>query len=141
MLSATLLLVMLRTPRRSSCESRCLKTSSTIADFKRSGGNTGKVNTFTGVNVADLTGGAFSDSTLFQGNNFACFAFSLLQQGIPNFLNNPLNDLAPVTNLINKYVGPIVGGLSCPQQGAYSFGVFDHFPGYKYSPTGPDTNY
>ncbi|KAK4561539.1 hypothetical protein LTR86_004857 [Recurvomyces mirabilis] len=105
------------------------------------GGNTGAVNTFTGVNVANLSGGVYSADNLFQGNNFGCFAFSLLEQGVPNLLSKPLNQLAPVTDLLNKYIGPILGGLSCPQQGNYSFGVFDHFPGYKYSPTGPDTNY
>lgn len=65
----------------------------------------------------------------------------LLQQGIPNFINKLVNDLSAATDLVNKYVGPIVGGLSCPELGKFQFGLFDHFPGYKYSPTGPDTNY
>lgn len=68
-------------------------------------------------------------------------SYQLLQQGIPNFLNTAINDIAPATDLVNKYVGPIVGGLSCPQLGNLSIGLFDHFPGYKYSPTGPATNY
>ncbi|KAF2167170.1 hypothetical protein M409DRAFT_54361 [Zasmidium cellare ATCC 36951] len=110
-------------------------------DTLKFGGNTGKVNTFTGLNVANISGGILDVSTLFTGDNFACFSFQLLQQGIPNFLDNAINDLAPVTDLINKYVGPIVGGLSCPQLGNLSIGLFDQFPGYKYSPTGPDTNY
>ncbi|KAF7191667.1 Dothistromin biosynthesis peroxidase dotB [Pseudocercospora fuligena] len=105
------------------------------------GGNTGKVNTFTGLNVANISGGVLSASTLFSGDNFACFAFQLLQQAIPDFLNNAVNDLAPITSLVNKYVGPIVGGLSCPQLGKLDVGLFDQFPGYKYKPTGPDTNY
>ncbi|QIW98310.1 hypothetical protein AMS68_003828 [Peltaster fructicola] len=105
------------------------------------GGNTGTVNSFTGLNVANISGGVLDATTLFQGDNFACFAFQLLQQGLPNFLSTLINDIAPATDLVNKYVGPIVGGLSCPQLGNLSLGLFDHFPGYKYSPVGPATNY
>lgn len=105
------------------------------------GGNTGKPNSFVGLNVADLSGGVFNAKDLFDDNNLACFSYSILQQAIPDFLNKALNDLAPVTDLINKYFGPIVGGLSCPQQGKYDVGLFDQFPGYKYKPTGPATNY
>jgi hypothetical protein len=105
------------------------------------GGNTGKVNTFTGLNVADLSGGLLSAETLFTGDNFACFSFQLLQQAIPDFLNNILNDLAPVTKLVNSAIGPVVGGLSCPALGALDVGLFDQFPGHKYSPTGPATNF
>ncbi|KAI5363775.1 putative chloroperoxidase [Septoria linicola] len=105
------------------------------------GGNTGKVNTFTGLNMANFSGGVLSASTLFQGDNFACFSFQLLQQAIPDFARNALNDLAPLTSLVNKYVGPIVGGLSCPELGKLDTGVFDQFPGYKYRPNGPATNF
>jgi hypothetical protein len=83
------------------------------------------VNTFTGLNVADISGGAFNAETLFQSNNFACFAYQLLQQGIPDFLNNVINDISPATSLVNKYVGPLVGGLSCPQLGKFDVGAFD----------------
>ncbi|KJX98620.1 hypothetical protein TI39_contig401g00002 [Zymoseptoria brevis] len=105
------------------------------------GGNTGKVNTFTGVNVANLTGGVYDATTLFQGNNFACFAFQLLEQGIPDFASKALNALDPVTSLVNKYIGPVTGGLGCPQLAQFDNGVFDKYPGRKYKPTGPATNY
>lgn len=105
------------------------------------GGNTGKLNSFVGVNVANLTGGAYSASDLTKSNNLGCFSFDILQDAIPNFLDVGVNDLDPVTDLINKYVAPIVANFSCPQQGNYSLGLFNQFPGYRYSPTGPDTNY
>ncbi|KAK5123917.1 hypothetical protein LTR85_002114 [Meristemomyces frigidus] len=107
----------------------------------RFGGNTGKPNSFVGLDVANLTGGVYNAEDLTQGNNLACFSYSLLEQGIPDFLNQAINDLGPVTDLINSDVGPIVGGLSCPQQGKYDVGLFDQFPGYTYRPTGPATNY
>ncbi|SMY19362.1 unnamed protein product [Zymoseptoria tritici ST99CH_1A5] len=105
------------------------------------GGNTGTPNSFTGVNVANLTGGVYDATTLFQGNNFACFAFQLLEQGIPDFASKALNALDPVTSLVNKYIGPVIGGLSCPQLGQFDNGVFDKYPGRNYNPTGPATNY
>ncbi|KAJ3804494.1 Chloroperoxidase, partial [Lentinula aff. lateritia] len=42
--------------------------------FLSIGGNTGQVNTFTGVDVADLTGGVYNAATLLEGNNFQCFS-------------------------------------------------------------------
>lgn len=42
-------------------------------DTAKVGGNTGKTNTFTGVDVSDLTGGAFNSKTLLEGNNLGCF--------------------------------------------------------------------
>lgn len=71
------------------------------------------------MNVANLTGGVLSAENLFQGDNFACFAFQLLEQGIPDFATKVLNALDPVTSLVNKYVGPVLGGLSCPQLGQF----------------------
>lgn len=105
------------------------------------GGNTGKPNSFVGLDVADITGGVFNVKNLFEGNNFACFAFSLLEQAIPDFLNKGILDISPVTNLVNKFVGPFLGGLACPQLGKLDIGLFDQFPGYTYRPKGPATNW
>jgi len=69
------------------------------------GGNAGTPNSFVGLNVANLTGGVFNAEDLFQGDNLACFSFSVLQQGIPNFASDALDDLGPITDLINKVRG------------------------------------
>ncbi|TVY73471.1 Aromatic peroxygenase [Lachnellula suecica] len=105
------------------------------------GGNTGTPNSFVGLDVANLTGGVYNAADLFNGDNLACFSYNILQEGIPDFLSDILNDITPVTSFINKYVGPIVGGLNCTQIEGQSTGLFNDFPGYKYSPSGPDTNY
>ncbi|CZT25349.1 related to oxidase [Ramularia collo-cygni] len=105
------------------------------------GGNTGKVNTFTGLNVADLSGGLLNAETLFQDNNFACFSFQLLQQVLPDFASGILNSLSPVTKLLNDALTPITGSLGCPALGKLDVGLFDQFPGYRYQPKGPATNY
>ena len=66
------------------------------------GGNAGNPNSFVGLDVANLTGGVYNAADLFQGDNLACFSFSVLQQGIPDFVSVALNDLGPITDLINK---------------------------------------
>jgi hypothetical protein len=66
------------------------------------GGNTGTPNSFVGLDVSNLTGGVFNAADLFQGDNLACFSFSILQEGIPNFASGVLNDLSAITSLINK---------------------------------------
>lgn len=50
------------------------------------GGNTGKVNTFTGVDPSALTKGVFNGATLTQGNNLECFIFQLIVRfSLPSF--------------------------------------------------------
>ncbi|KAJ5648442.1 hypothetical protein N7490_004814 [Penicillium lividum] len=110
-------------------------------DTLKIGGNTGSVNSFTGVEVSDITGGVLNAANLFEGDNFACFVFSLLQQGIPDFLKGPLADINSATSFLDPYLAPILGKLECPELGQYDQSLFNDFPGYTYSPTGPDTNY
>jgi hypothetical protein len=105
------------------------------------GGNTGTPNSFTGVSVEDLTGGVFNAANLFEGNNFACFAFGLVQQGLPAFLKGPLGAINNATGFVGQYLNPITSALNCPELGQYDQGLFNSFPGHTYSPTGPDTNY
>lgn len=105
------------------------------------GGNTGTVNSFTGVSPGDLSDGVYNLDTLFEGDNFACFAFQLLENGLPDFLKPDVGKLSTTTNLINKALAPILGNLSCPALSTFDQGLFNQFPGYTYSPTGPATNY
>ncbi|KAB9006561.1 hypothetical protein FH972_026915 [Carpinus fangiana] len=105
------------------------------------GGNTGKVNSFIGLDVSDITGGAFNAASLLQGNNLGCFAFAAAQQAIPAALKKPLNELSAVTGLLNKFFSPVLGDLGCSGGSQYDQGLFNQFPGYTYSPTGPATNY
>jgi len=40
------------------------------------GGNTNGVNTFTGIDMGNMTGGVINGQNLLQGDNFACFCES-----------------------------------------------------------------
>ncbi|KAK4496985.1 hypothetical protein PRZ48_011434 [Zasmidium cellare] len=87
------------------------------------GGNTGKVNTFTGLEVQNLTGGLFDAATLFEGNNLGCFIYQLSAQAKPDALLGALDTL---TDTIGKLIAP----LSCPQLKAIDESQLEQFPGY-----------
>ncbi|GAW04577.1 oxidase-like protein [Lentinula edodes] len=72
-------------------------------EFLSIGGNTGQVDTFTGVNLADLTRGVYNANTLLEGNNLLCFVLQAAVMNLPTsvagLLEGVLNDLAGITCL------------------------------------------
>jgi hypothetical protein len=88
--------------------------------------NTGTTNSFTGVDVSDLTGGVFNSKTLLQGNNFACYVYQLAAQAKPDILGGLLDS-------VTSAVGSIIGGLSCPQLKAIDTSNLKKYPGYTKS--------
>lgn len=101
-------------------------------DIIRIGGNTGKVKTFTGINLGDLTGGVFNSATLLQENNLGCFLFQAGQKIVPDFLSGVVNNLSPVFRLLNKYISPVTKALDCPALLKLDQSQFNQFPGAKY---------
>ena len=99
------------------------------------GGNTGRVNTFTGVNLGLLTGGVFNGATLLQNNNLICFLLQTARFATPDLITGPgilPNLLAPVVAAVNNLVGTLTGTLnlfSCPNLRTFDKSVFDIFPG------------
>jgi hypothetical protein len=70
-------------------------------EFLNVGGNTGTVNTFTGLDLNSLTGGAYNALTLLQGDNLMCFAFQAAQQGSPNLLRGLEGSLTGALSQLN----------------------------------------
>ncbi|KAJ1307950.1 hypothetical protein OPQ81_002027 [Rhizoctonia solani] len=93
------------------------------------GGNTGKVNSFAGVNVGDITGGVYNSANLLQGNNLVCFSFQAAQQAIPDVLKGVLGDLTAALGLWNEKITPILSSLGCPKLTKYDSSVFGTYPG------------
>ncbi|KAJ6520891.1 Chloroperoxidase [Mycena vulgaris] len=58
------------------------------------GGNMGEVNTFTPMDLAALTGGVYTEETLFEGTNLRCFCFQVLQLAMPSQVTGPAIFLA-----------------------------------------------
>lgn len=54
------------------------------------GGNTGKVNSFAGIDVGDLTGGVFTAADLTNPANLGCFLSQNIQAEAPSFASNIL---------------------------------------------------
>ncbi|KAI0460596.1 Chloroperoxidase [Xylaria acuta] len=104
------------------------------------GGNQGQVNTFAGVNIADLTGGVLNAATLLQGNNLICFSLTALKTFAPNSLSTVVQLLGPALKLVNDVlVNPLLN-LSCPAFKDLTLGgkdlysaLLDRYPGAKQS--------
>lgn len=97
--------------------------------FLSIGGNTGKVNTFTGVDVTNLTGGVYNAQTLAQGNNAACFALQFAQQAAPDVLKGLLSTLSNALSVLNNELGGVLSGLQCPQLKSIDTSQLAQYPG------------
>ncbi len=104
------------------------------------GGNTGTTNSFTGVNIGDLTGGVFNSQTLLEGNNLECFAYEALQQGAPDILKGLFSDITKPLGMLDDQIASVIGGLGCPQLSKIDMSQFQKFPGYANSYNGHPAN-
>ncbi|PPJ54668.1 hypothetical protein CBER1_06012 [Cercospora berteroae] len=85
--------------------------------FGSIGGNTGEVNSFTGVNLGDPVDGVLNVPRLLEGNNLLCFALEVVNFAAPNYLNNLVSTLAaPLKMLTDAIAAPLLN-MSCPQLG------------------------
>jgi hypothetical protein len=64
--------------------------------------------------------------------------FQLVQEGLPDALNNGLETVASAQAFIQKYIPT---PSPCPQLAKFDFSPLNQFPGRIYSPDGPATNY
>jgi len=72
------------------------------------------VNSFAGVNFADITGGVFNADTLFDGNNLLCFAFQALKEVSPNVLSSLYATVDPVITALASLADTLFLSLECP---------------------------
>ncbi|QRV75403.1 peroxidase family 2 domain protein [Ceratobasidium sp. AG-Ba] len=98
-------------------------------EFLSIGGNTGKVNSFAGVNVGDITGGVYNSANLLEGNNLPCFAFQAAQQAIPDVLKGALGNSTAGLGLWTTKFAPILSSLDCPELTKYDPSIFGTYPG------------
>lgn len=96
------------------------------------GGNTGKVNSYVGVDTGDLTGGVFNLGSLAEGNNAACFFLQASQQGLPDASDPLLGAVGSIAGWAAQQLGPLSQSLSCPQLAKFDNSLFKQFPGASY---------
>ena len=99
-------------------------------EFLSVGGNTGEVNTFTGVDPELLTEGVFTSQNLLVGNNAICFAIEASVMEAPDILSGLYSDVNPAMDALGTAVDAATGALGCPQLNAINKGQFNQFPGY-----------
>ena len=97
----------------------------------RFGGNTGTTNSFTGVDLEDLTGGVYNGATLLEGNNLACFAFQAAMAGGIDELDGVIGALGGLLDPVLDPIKDVFSTLSCPQLHDFRSQLFDIFPGYQ----------
>lgn len=95
----------------------------------RVGGNTGTVNSFTGLDLQNLTDGVFNAATLTQGNNAACFVLQASLAVLPDAATPALGGLGSVLNWATSLIAPIQERLACPQLKDFNNELFNQFPG------------
>ncbi|KAG8705497.1 hypothetical protein FRC09_002921 [Ceratobasidium sp. 395] len=108
-----------------------LRVANKVPAILKIGGNTGKVNSFVGVDIANITGGVYNLQNLLQGNNIACFAYQTFQMDAPDILSGLFSDITAALGLITKYITPQFANLGCPELSKYDGSVFGTYPGAK----------
>lgn len=107
------------------------------------GGNTGQVNSFSGVNLGDITGGLVnSASDLSDPVRMGCFISQAIQADVPSFLGNVFNGavLQTVLGLVDTMLLPALAPLgSCPNlpkgKSVMQYGA--NYPGAQFMNSGP----
>jgi hypothetical protein len=97
--------------------------------FLSVGGNTGEVNTFTGVDISDLTGGVYNSQNLADGDNAMCFAFQFAQQAAPDLLKGLFSIITGPLSQLNSALASVFTELSCPQLESIDTSQFANYPG------------
>lgn len=103
------------------------------------GGNVGSVNSFTGVDLDDVTGGVLNAGKLLENNNLICFALEVVRMASPNYLNNLYKTLEAPLELVNGILGTKLLSLdNCPAWDELTLegkplwdGLQERYPGAK----------
>lgn len=77
------------------------------------GGNVNGVNTFAGVDFADLTGGLWNSAQLLEGNNLECFLWQILREGAPSIISSLYATAEPILVIILQFIDIAATSLSC----------------------------
>jgi hypothetical protein len=78
------------------------------------GGNTGTVNSFSGLDLDNVTGGVLNAESLLENNNLLCFTFELLKTFLPNSLSPLIATLTVPIELVTDTLAAPILSLACP---------------------------
>jgi hypothetical protein len=102
------------------------------------GGNLGKINSFAGVDLGNLTGGVANAAAFLEGNNLLCFALEAVKAFAPNSLSTLFTTLAKPVQIVNDALTDPLLNLNCPaykelEAGGNNIlaGLVEKYPGAK----------
>lgn len=72
------------------------------------------MNTFTGVDISNLTGGVLNAASLLKDNNLLCLVFEVVKTVSPNALTNLYSTIAAPLELATNLVATTLLNLACP---------------------------
>lgn len=74
------------------------------------GGNTGTVNSFTGIDLGDITGGAYGVGDLADPTKFSCFFYQLMLAVVPDILRSRFLDgvIETALGLLSTTLDPFI---------------------------------
>ena len=82
-------------------------------DLASIGGNTGTVNSFTPLDISDITGGLLDTLELLEGNNLLCFALQVVKAFSPDSLSSLYSSLGGVLSILTNVLGSSMTTLTC----------------------------
>ncbi|KAG5659672.1 hypothetical protein KAF25_002231 [Fusarium avenaceum] len=94
------------------------------------GGNTGKPNSFAGVDIKDLTGGVFNTANLLKGNNLECFVMQIIMAAAPDLVGSLFTDQKKALRPLSDKLAQELAGKSCPRLQKVNNKLFKKYPGY-----------
>lgn len=105
-------------------------------EFVTIGGNTGKKDSFVGVDPANLTSNVFNVDNLLQGNNLLCYGLQSTIQILPDILSGLFTDVDQATSVLGPALNNATNSLGCPALNNIDKAQFGQFPGYTDSYNG-----
>lgn len=93
------------------------------------GGNLGMINSFSGVDIANATGGLLTATSLLEGNNLVCFVLEAVKTFAPNSLSTLFSILQTPLALVNDAIVEPLLNLSCPDFSDLEMGGADLMTG------------
>ncbi|KAJ5506006.1 Chloroperoxidase [Penicillium expansum] len=78
------------------------------------GGNMGKVDSFAGVDLGDVTGGVLNLAGLLKDNNLLCFVTEVLKFASPNALSGIYSTVAKPLEFVTNILAVPLLNLTCP---------------------------
>lgn len=104
--------------------------------FLSIGGNTGTVNSFAGLDPANLTGGVYNAASLLSNQTEAfCYLFQVTESITPDLLSGILTDVTQGTSKISQAISSFTDalGVTCPTLQNLKYSQFEQYPGFKNS--------